>query len=53
MSPFAAALVLVLVPASYSGDERGTVQVLTYTGRNLFDEYRSVMEEFLNGLILK
>jgi hypothetical protein len=37
----------------YYGGEQGVVQVLTYTGRNLFDEYRSVMEEFLNGFKLK
>jgi hypothetical protein len=37
----------------YYGGEQGAVQVLTYTGRNLFEEYRSVMEEFLNGFKLK
>ena len=33
----------------YSGPA-GTVQVLTYTGTTLFDEYRADFEEFLNGL---
>lgn len=32
----------------YSGKE-GTIQIITYTGENLFDEYRKDFEEFLNG----
>lgn len=37
----------------YYGGDQGSIQVITYTGRNLLDEYRSVMEEFLNGFRLK
>lgn len=33
----------------YSGPA-GSIQVLTYTGTSLFDEYRADFEEFLNGL---
>lgn len=33
----------------YYGGSAGTIQVITYTGRNLFDEYRKDFEEFLNG----
>ena len=32
----------------YSGKE-GAVQILTYTAENLFEEYQSDFEEFLNG----
>ncbi|MBW3539190.1 MAG: hypothetical protein KY476_02875 [Planctomycetes bacterium] len=32
----------------YSGDE-GSFQVMTFTGRNLFKEYKPEMEAFLNG----
>ena len=32
----------------YSGSD-GTLQVVTYTGTNLFDEFKSDCEEFLNG----
>ncbi|QEL13410.1 hypothetical protein [Limnoglobus roseus] len=32
----------------YSGDE-GSIQILTYTGRKLFKEYKPDMEAFLNG----
>jgi hypothetical protein len=37
----------------YYGGPAGTVQVLTYTGRNLFQEYRADFEDFLNGFQLK
>lgn len=33
----------------YYGGPAGTVQVITYTGQNLFGEYRSDFEDFLNG----
>ena len=32
----------------YSGSD-GTLQVVTYTGTNFFDEFKSDFEEFLNG----
>ena len=32
----------------YSGKE-GSIQVITFTADNLFDEYRKEFEEFLNG----
>jgi hypothetical protein len=34
----------------YSGD-KGTVQFVTFTGRQLFDEYRADFEELLNGFV--
>lgn len=34
----------------YFGGKQGAIQVVTYTGRNLFDKYQQVMTEFLNGL---
>ena len=34
----------------YAGSE-GTVQVLTYTGENLFEEYKGDFEELLNGFV--
>jgi hypothetical protein len=37
----------------YYGGAAGTVQVVTYTGQNLFSEYRRKMEDFLNGFRLK
>jgi Tir chaperone family protein CesT len=37
----------------YYGGPAGTVQVITYTGQNLFQEYRSDFEDFLNGFHLK
>jgi hypothetical protein len=37
----------------YYGGPVGTIQVITYTGQNLFDEYRKEFEEFLNGFRLK
>jgi len=35
----------------YAGKE-GTVQLLTYTSENLFQEYEPAMTEFLNGLVV-
>ena len=37
----------------YYGGTVGTLQVITWTGQNLFSEYRKDFEEFLNGLRLK
>jgi Tir chaperone protein (CesT) family len=37
----------------YYGGPAGTVQVITYTGQNLFQEYRRDFEDFLNGFHLK
>jgi hypothetical protein len=34
----------------YYGGPKATIQVVTYTGRNLFGEYRKDFEELLNGL---
>lgn len=34
----------------YYGGPAGTIQLITYTGQNLFDEYRQDFENFLNGL---
>jgi hypothetical protein len=34
----------------YYGGSSGTVQVITYTSRRLFENYRKEFEEFLNGL---
>jgi hypothetical protein len=34
----------------YSGPQ-GSVQLLTYTGSNLFGEYKAEFEDFLNGLV--
>lgn len=36
----------------YYSNENGTVQVTTFTGQNLFEEYRPAMEALLNGLII-
>ncbi|MDN4165969.1 hypothetical protein QWY31_10680 [Cytophagales bacterium LB-30] len=36
----------------YYSNEKGTVQVTTFTGQNLFEEYRPAMEALLNGLII-
>ncbi len=33
----------------YYAGKGGTIQVLTYTGENLFDEYKADFEELLNG----
>lgn len=35
----------------YFSGKGGAVQVVTYTGANLFDEYKPEMEEFLNGFV--
>lgn len=35
----------------YTGKE-GTIQVMTYTGQSLFEEYRQDMENFLNGFVV-
>ncbi|HEY2294905.1 MAG TPA: hypothetical protein VGM86_29730 [Thermoanaerobaculia bacterium] len=35
----------------YSGKE-GTIQALTYTAQNLFDEFKPDFEELLNGLVV-
>ncbi len=35
----------------YSGQE-GIIQAITYTGQNLFDEYKPEFERFLNGLVV-
>ena len=36
----------------YTGKE-GCIQVLTYTTENLFEEFKSDFDEFLNGLVLE
>ncbi len=36
----------------YYSDESGSTQLLMYTGQSLFDEYRSKMEEFMNGFVV-
>ena len=33
----------------YYSSDAGTVQMITYTGQNLFEEFQSDFEEFLNG----
>lgn len=42
------------IPFTYLGyyytDKSGSLQLLTYTGQNLFDEYKPELNEFLNGL---
>ena len=35
----------------YYSNTNGTIQLLTYTGENLFPNYRNDIEEFLNGLV--
>lgn len=37
----------------YYTNESGTVQLITYTTQALFDEYKTDMEDFLNGFSLK
>ena len=37
----------------YYGGTVGTIQVITWTGQNIFPEYRRDFEEFLNGFRLK
>ena len=36
----------------YYSNAGGTVQLITYTSKNLFDTYKPVSEDFLNGLIV-
>jgi len=36
----------------YYTSKVGTVQLVTYTSKNLFSEYKSEMTEFLNGLVI-
>jgi hypothetical protein len=38
--------------AYYYADKAGTIQLLTYTSENLFQEYEPAMTEFLNGLVV-
>ncbi len=35
----------------YYSNEQGTIQLLTYTGANMFQEYKNEIEKFLNGLV--
>ena len=35
----------------YFSSEKGTIQLLTYTASNLFNEYKADIEEFLNGFV--
>lgn len=35
----------------YYSNESGTIQLLTYTGENLLNDYRDDIEVFLNGLV--
>lgn len=35
----------------YYSNSNGTIQLLTYTGENLFPNYLNDIEEFLNGLV--
>jgi hypothetical protein len=37
---------------AYSG-QRGTIQVVAFTGKNLLDELRKDLEDFLDGLVAK
>ena len=37
----------------YWGGEAGTLQVLAYTGQNLFKEYKADFADILNGLVIK
>jgi hypothetical protein len=36
----------------YYAGKAGIVQLITYTGQNLYPEYESEMTEFLNGLVI-
>lgn len=36
----------------YYSDESGSTQLLMYTGQSLFNEYRSKMEDLMNGLVV-
>jgi len=38
---------------SYYAGRQGSIQILTYTGRNLFDEYKPDLEEFLRGFTIE
>jgi hypothetical protein len=42
------------IPFRYYGyyyeGKQGTIQLLTFTGRNLFAKYEQVLSDFLNGL---
>jgi hypothetical protein len=35
----------------YYSNSKGTIQFLLNTSQNLFDEYKSNCEEFLNGIV--
>ena len=35
----------------YYSNANGTIQLLTYSGENLFPQFQNEMEEFLNGLV--
>lgn len=37
----------------YHGGPAGSLQIVTFTARNLIQEYRSELEEFLNGLTVR
>lgn len=37
----------------YYSDEDGTLQLITYTSNNLFKKYKTDLEAFLNGLVIK
>jgi hypothetical protein len=37
----------------YYAGKRGTIPVITYTGRNDFDEYRRDMENVLSGFFVE
>jgi len=36
----------------YYGGNEGTIQVITYTGKNLFNKYQQELTNFLNGLVV-
>ena len=36
----------------YYAGKAGSLQVLTYTGENLFDEYKADFQDFLNGTVI-
>lgn len=35
----------------YASSKKGTVQAVTWTGENLFEEHKPKLEEFLNGIV--
>lgn len=35
----------------YYSNSNGTIQLITYTAANLFDDYKDQVEELLNGLV--